>query len=310
MSTITRRSFAGGLGAAGLLAGLPALAQTGAPFIAGVTSDDGYEAWFAQDAGFFAKAGLNVQSQLFNNGATAAAALTGGSLTVACGNVVTVAQARDHGVPIVLIAPSIVYVNTAANNSLMVLRESPVQSAKDLTGKTVGVLSLQGILSLSLKVWIDQNGGDSKNVQLVEITPPQMLAAMQRGTVAAALMVDPFLTAAAPETRVLGLPSGTFGPRTIVTGWFATTDWIKQNPAAAKSYAQIMAQTARWANDPANRDRATQIVAKYLGRTIDLGKTFYAPTFDSDPMQPILTAAYSYKYISRPMTVADITAKV
>lgn len=310
MAHVTRRSFAAGLGSLGVLAARPALAQTAAPLRAGVTSDDGYEAWFAQDLGFFAKSGLNVESQFFNNGAAAAAALTGGSLTVACGNVVTVAQARDHGLPIVMVAPSIVYVNANPNNSLMVLRESPLQTAKDLNGKTVGVLSLQGILSLSLKLWIDANGGDSKTVQLVEITPPQMLAAMQRGTVAAALMVDPFLTAAAAETRLFGLPSGAFGPRSIVTGWFATTDWIKQNGAAAKSFAQIMSQTARWANDPANRDQATQIVAKHLGRTIDLGKTAYAPNFQSDPMQPILAAAFRYKYISRPMTVADITANV
>ena len=50
-----------------------------------------------------------------------------------------------------------------------------------------------------------------------------------------------------------------------------------------------MAQTARWANDLSNRDQATAIVTKNLGRPVDLGKTVYAPTFDSDPMQPILT---------------------
>ena len=306
MPAIARRSFARGSGALGLLAASPGFAQTSAPIRAGVETDE-YEGWFGQDTGFFAKAGLNVETQLFSNGAAGVAALIGGSLTVAGTNVVTVAQARDHGVPIVLIAPSIVYVNSNANNSLMVLRDSPLRSAKDLTGKTVGVLSLQGILSLVTKVWIDKNGGDSTSVQLVEVTPPQMLAAMQRGTVDAALMVDPFLTGAAAETRLLGKPEGALGERLISTGWIAKTDWVEQNRATAKTYAQVIAQIARWANDPANRDQATAIVSKRLGRNVDLGKTVYAPTFDTDPMQPILTEAYRYKYISRPMTVAEIT---
>jgi hypothetical protein len=70
-----------------------------------------------------------------------------------------------------------------------------------------------------------------------------------------------------------------------------------------------MGATARWANDVSNRAQATAIVTKNLGRPVDLGKTFYAPTFDYAPMQPILDDAYKYKFISRPMTVAELVWK-
>jgi NitT/TauT family transport system substrate-binding protein len=309
VSAFSRRSFVAGFGGTALLAALSARGGAAMALHAGVSSDDGYEAWFAQEIGLFAKAGLDVNAQLFPNGSAAAAALIGHSLDFACGNVVTVAQARDHGVPVTLVAPSIVSVASAANTGLTVASDSPIHSAKDLEGKTVGVLSIQGILAMSVKVWLDKNGADSKRVQLVEVTPPEMLAALQRGTVAATLMVDPFLTLWASQVRLLANPVEAIGPRIVSTGWFATTDWIAQNQAAAKAYADVMAATARWANDVSNRAQATAIVTKNLGRPVDLGKTFYAPTFDYAPMQPILDDAYKYKFISRPMTVAELVWK-
>lgn len=306
MNAFSRRSFVAGLSGSALLAASSVPGEAAMSLHAGVTSDDGYEAWFAQDLGLFAKAGLDINAQLFSNGAAAMAGLVGHSLDFACGNVVTVAQARDHGVPVSLVAPSIESVASAANTGITVMPDSPVHSAKDLEGKTLGVLSIQGILAMAVKVWLDKNGADSKLVQLVEITPPQMLAALQRGTVAATLMVDPFLTISAPQVRLLADPVAALGPRIISTGWFATTDWIAQNQAAAKAWADVMAATARWANDVSNRAQATAIATKYLGRPVDLGKTFYAPTFDSAPWQPVLDAAYKYKFISRPVTVAEL----
>jgi NitT/TauT family transport system substrate-binding protein len=306
MTAFSRRSLVAGFGSSALLAALAVPGEAATTIHAGVSSDDGYEAWFAQEIGLFARAGLDVNSQLFPNGSAAAAALMGHSLDFACGNVVTVAQARDHGVPVTLVAPSILYQASAANTGLTVASDSPVRSAKDLEGKTVAVLSIQGILALSVKVWLDKNGGDSKRVQLVEVTPPAMLAALQRGTVAAALMVDPFLTVAGAQVRLLANPVDAIGTRLVSTGWFSTADWIAQNQPAAKAYADVMADTARWANDVTNRAQATAIVTKNLGRPVDLGKTFYAPTFDAAPMQPILDDAYRYTFISRRMTVAEL----
>jgi NitT/TauT family transport system substrate-binding protein len=309
MNAFSRRSFAAGLGGSALLAATSVPGGAAATIHAGVTSDDGYLAWFAADTGLFAKAGLDVNAQLFANGAAAAAAVIGHSLEFGCGNVVTVAQARDHGVPVTLVAPSIVSQAAAANTGITVMPDSPIHSAKDLEGKTVAVLSIQGILAMAVQVWLDKNGADPKKVTLVELTPPAMLAALQRGTVAATLMVDPFLTLSAPQVRLLADPVAAIGPRILSTGWFGTTDWIAQNAAATRTYADVMGAAARWADDPANRAQATAIAAKYLGRPVDLGKTFYAPTFDNAPMQPILDDAYKYKFISRPMTVAELVWK-
>jgi len=205
-----------------------------------------------------------------------------------------------------MVAPSIAYDNSRPNTAIAVLGDGPIRSAKDLNGKTMGILSLQGILALFAKVWLDKNGGDSRQVQLIELAPPEMLAAMQRGTVAAALMVDPFYTSALSQIRVLGYPEGSVGDRHVSTAWFALNSWADQNPAETKAFAQIVSEAGRWANDPANVARATAIVAKNLGQPVDLGKTTWATAWDSATMQPILTEAYRYKFLSKPMAVSEI----
>ncbi len=305
MIGMSRAAFTAGAGAAMWMAGVQRGAAIG-PIRAGVSSEDGYEAWYALETGLFSKAGLDVQSQMVQNGPAAAAAIIGGSLEIAAGNIVSVAQAHDRGLPVVLLAPSVLYVGAAANNALVVMRDSPIRTAKDLEGKPIGSFSLQGILGLATSAWIDKNGGDSKRVQFVEIAAAQTVAALQRGTIAAGIMIDPFLTTAGDQVRIIARPEDALGSRLISTGWFTTSDWANQNAVAARAFASAMADAARWANDPKNRSQATDIVAKYLGRRVDLGKQFYALSFDSDPVQPILDAAYHYKFINHPVTVEQL----
>ena len=306
MTGLSRATFTVGAAGAAMWAAAARSAAAAGPIRTGVSSEDGYEAWFALDTGLFSRAKLDVQSQMVQNGPAAAAAIIGGSLEIAAGNIVSVAQAHDRGLPVVLLAPSVLYVSAAANNGLVVLRDSPIRSAKDLEGKPIGSFSLQGILGLSTMAWIDKNGGDSKRVQFVEVSAPQTVAALQRGTIAAGIMVDPFLTAAGDQVRILARPEDALGSRLISTGWFTTSDWANQNAAAARAFAEAIADAALWANDPKNRQQATDIVAKYLGRRVDLGKQFYARSFGSDPMQPILDAAYHYAFVNHPVTLDQL----
>ena len=54
---------------------------------------------------------------------------------------------------------------------------STVQSGKDLNGKTIAVIALNGITHIAARAWIDQNGGDSATAKFIEVPPPAMPAA-------------------------------------------------------------------------------------------------------------------------------------
>ena len=86
---------------------LLALAATGiasaqaAPLRIGANATDGFAAsLFARDMGFFKKAGLDVDVQIFPNGAAQNAALAGGALDIGISTVTAIANAVLHGISV------------------------------------------------------------------------------------------------------------------------------------------------------------------------------------------------------------------
>jgi NitT/TauT family transport system substrate-binding protein len=295
------------LAAIALAVAAPSRAQTPEKLNVAITANDGYTAFFAQDLGLFQKAGLNVDVKIFANGPAIAAAVASRDLQIGLSNVVTIAQARERGLPFTLVAPVSLVVAGDPSTQMVALPDSPVRTGKDLNNKTIGAASIAGILRLCAQAWIDRNGGDSSTVKFVEVTPGETLAALQRGTIAAALMVDPALAAVRPQIRALGNPMEAIGPRLLVTGFFANDAWIAQNPQVAKTFARVIEEAGRWANDAKNRPAANAILAKYTHNAAsDLGNVVYARTFDSTLLQPILDSAVKYKFLSKPLAAADI----
>ena len=66
---------------------------------------------------------------------------------------------------------------------------SSIRSAKELEGQTVAVGTLVSLTSVSLRMWLAQNGADPAKVQFIEMKFGEMPAALERGTVAAAYLV-------------------------------------------------------------------------------------------------------------------------
>jgi NitT/TauT family transport system substrate-binding protein len=289
----------------------PALhAQTPANLQVAITPNDGYTAFFAQDLGMFRRAGLNVEVKMLANGPAIAAAVASGDLQIGFANVVTIAQARERGLPFTIVAPGSLSIGTDPSTQIVTAPNSPVRSAKDLNGKTLGAATIAGILRLCADVWIDKNGGDSSTVNFVEIAPSETAVALQRGSIAAALMVDPWLTAAGTQIHRLGNPMAAIGPRLLVTGFFANDSWLAQNSQAAKTFTAVIADAAKWGNDPKNRAAAAAIIQKATKNAAgDLGNAVYAPTLEAAQLQPILDSALKYKFIARPLSASEITQR-
>ena len=145
-----------------------AAGQTAAPVrVAALPVDVGALSYFAQEQGFFKKHGLDVQIVTGTNGAAIAAAVAGGSMDIGDGNITTLALAHERGVPFVMVAPSGAYSSKAPTAALLVLRNSAIKSAKDLTGKIVAVSAARDISEVAVRSWMDKNGagGDSLEVR-------------------------------------------------------------------------------------------------------------------------------------------------
>jgi len=266
------------------------------------------EVFYAQELGYFTKAGLNVEITIMQNGAAIGSAVVAGSLQVGSSSTLIIANAQAKGLPFAFIAPGGQYNDAMPSTVLVVPATSTIQSAKDLAGKTIAVLSLRGIDQSSTEKWIDDNGGTSAGVKFVEISPPEMPAALARGTVDAAMLAEPYLDSAKTSVRVLGKAYGAVAKSWLIAGWFSSTDWIAQNPDTVRKFADVMRQSADWAN--ANPVKAAAILSKYTKASIDRIHTTYGRTLDPALIAPVIDIGVQYKILPKAVPPTDLIAKV
>jgi NitT/TauT family transport system substrate-binding protein len=309
------RSAALALLAGGVLAVTrPAAAQTALPLVRiGTDPIDSFgEAYFGDDRGIFRDNGVNVQVNTFANGSTIIQGVAAGDLDVGLANIVQIAAGIAHGIPFQMIAPAALYSAKHAYSHLCVAKNSPLQTAKDLDGTTIAVSTLNDFNQLGVVAWLEHNGVPAARVKFVELKFPEMGAALQRGTVAAATISEPSLSAALHDgqARLFADVYAVIAPEFANIVWFSTKTWLQANPATAKKFVAGIYATARWANTHQS-DSAGIIarVAKLDPSAVALMTRAYFAT-SNDPKYVAAPLDFSYKYglLPRAVSTAEFMA--
>jgi NitT/TauT family transport system substrate-binding protein len=294
---LNRRNALAGLGAGLAAAASPRIASANDPLhIASIPLDAGAEAYYAYDMGYFRDAGIDATVDSIPSGAAILAAVAGGAVDVGFANLISIAVAYKHNVPVTLLAPGSLYTATIPTSVLMVPKDSPAKTGRDLNGKTLAVNGLKTITQYAPELWIDKNGGDSSTVKFVEMTFPQIVEALGSNRVDAAIVADPFIAQAKPAARILADAYDAIGSRYIIGCWFSTTQWAAAHPALAGRFAQAIARTAQWANT--HKPQSGVILAKYSKMDPAVAATMlrvdYAPRFVKSDMQPVIDLVARY----------------
>jgi NitT/TauT family transport system substrate-binding protein len=229
--------------------------------IAGIPLESSSEAAYARDVGFLAKAGLEADIQTMVNGAAIAATIVSGGIDIGYIPVDTLAAIHQKGIPLVAVAPCTEYLSGAQTGALLTGANSAVRTGKDLAGKTVAVVALNGVTHLATRAWIDQTGGDSATVRYVELPPSAMLAALDAGRVDAAYDGEPYLEIAKKTDRVLFYGNDAIAKHYLSSVWCAALPWVKDHSDAVRRFASAMRETAEWAAK--NPARAGELFASY-----------------------------------------------
>jgi NitT/TauT family transport system substrate-binding protein len=199
------------------------------------------------------------------------------------------------------------WVTALATAELVVAKDSPLQSAASFNGKTIAITGLADLTYYGTKAWIDRNGGDTASIKWVELPFPEMAAAVATHRVDGAMIAEPFLEAAKSQVKFVAPVDDAVAPRFMSTGWIATDAWIKAHPVEAAKFAEIMRQTAVWAN--AHQKESAQILLHHTRITAETAATMsrvtYATTLDPKLLQPSIDAAA--KYATTPMRVTPAT---
>lgn len=281
-------------------------AQTKTVRIASAYNDAYALSYFARDGGFFKRAGIDVDIQLFPNTQTSLQAIAGGSLDVAVADAVQIGNAVNSGIEAGFFAPSAVYTSAMPTTYICVAKSGPVKTAKDLAGRTIGVVALHSLMTVGLEQYLKDNGIDPTAVKQVEMNFPVMEAAVTRGTVDAVILAEPFLSAAT-ETRVLGDPLGAIAKNFLLSGQIAMRKWIADNRALADKLAKAYVATAAWANS--HHDETATFLATYSNVPAEKIRTLRRATFGTSliaaQVQPVLDMALTYGSLQKAVRAQD-----
>ncbi|HXF34023.1 MAG TPA: ABC transporter substrate-binding protein [Candidatus Acidoferrales bacterium] len=275
-------------------------------------SDDLRPMLYAQKAGLFTKAGLNVVLERSSSGAVVAQAIVGGAMDVGKASLSSLIAAYARGIPFELIAPSAIHRASSANSAVIVTTASPIRAPLDLQNKTVSCTAIGDIGYLGLRAMIDAQGGDSSTVKWVEIPTSAVALAIEQGRVDAGVTTEPYMTKDLRSGKVRILVDMLNGyPRPILeSAFFATKDYVEKNRDVVARFAKALQQASSYSNT--HEAETVPLFAAFGGLDADtaaqMHRTFTPTTFDAAQIQPVIDLAAKYKVIPRRFDAREFIA--
>ncbi len=252
--------------------------------------------FYGNEMGFFKNAGLEVDVQAMPNGEAVTVALTGGSIDIGCSECVSLILAFHRGLPITIVAPGGLQTPRSSVGMFFVQKDSTATTGRDINGKTVAVVGLNGFAQYGTQNWLDKTGGTSSTVKFIQLSGAQIAVALQDGRVDGAFVPEPFVSAVKKVARPITNPMAAIAPTFLSSAHFASTPWAKANPDQVRRFQVAIRQTADWANK--NHDQSAVIlekVARVAPEVVEASvRAFYGTRLEPGLLQPLIEVAAKY----------------
>jgi ABC-type nitrate/sulfonate/bicarbonate transport system substrate-binding protein len=161
-------------------------------------------AMVAKEEGIFEKHNLDVELTIVQNLATLPGAM-GRQFDLGAITAPDIIKANSQNVDVVLVSGSADDSPDSAVSEIMLPPGSPIKTAKDLEGKTVGAASLGGNIHPSVLYYLQENGVDAKKVKFVEVPHPNHFDQLKSKRVDATESLEPFKTRMKGELKATAL---------------------------------------------------------------------------------------------------------
>lgn len=305
-SASSSASTAGGSGAKGLthikVAVLPATDT--APLYLGISR------------GFFRQEGLAVTTTTLASGSSMVPAILNGQEQFGFSNTFSTITAASKHLPVQIVAPgSTANGKTAVSaNALLVSKKSGITSdPKSLEGKTIAVTSIGDSGMTCTEEWMKRAGADPSKVHFVEFSFPEMVSAIQRGTVDGAVLVEPFQTIGLGSSLVKAAdPSGAvLAPGGPLAVYFGDKQYIASHPTQVQEFQKAMAESMDYAQSHPAAARAA--IAPVLKLPAPVAQKMRLPLWDPNltdaDVQKVASIALDQKLISQPVSASTLLVK-
>jgi NitT/TauT family transport system substrate-binding protein len=227
----------------------------------------------AEQLGEFKKAGVEVEMVNFKGGSQALTAVLGGSADVVSGYF-------DHCVNLAAknqaLQAFVVYDRFPGFALVVAPKNSgTIASVKDLAGKRVGVSAPGSSTDFFLKYMLSKAGVDPNSVGVVGIgLEATAIAAMEQGSVDAAIMLDPAVTLLQGKNKDLKILSDTrtqhdtvavFGGEYPGGALYTRADWIGSHQKEVQALTNAMVATLMWIHSHTPEEIMAKMPADMVG---------------------------------------------
>jgi len=234
---------------------------------------------------FFQDQGLRLKPQLIQGGAAITAAVLSGNLQVGFSNNVSLIIASSKHLPVRIVAAGVQAGPRPDHDyvELVVPSSSPIHSLADLEGKTVAVNNLDNIGPLSVNAALQKAGVDIAKVRYIEVSFPDMQAALEGHRVDAAWVVEPFLSAleSAPGgVRVLSVTPAVVAPYFPISSYFVTLPYLQSHRDLVDRFVRAMNHSLQYAQTHPEAVRA--VVPTYTKIPAEVAQRMTLPQWRTD----------------------------
>ncbi|RMX05017.1 taurine ABC transporter substrate-binding protein [Corticibacter populi] len=217
------------------------------------------------------RTGYKVTYRQIGSGAEVVRALASGAIDIGEAGSSPFAAALSQGVPIEVFW---ILDNINDAEALVARKDSGVQSIADLKGKKIA-LPFASTTHFHLLVALEKEGIKPGEVQILNLRPPEILAAWQRGDIDATFIWDPVLAQVKQDGSVLvtsGQIAGETGKATF-DAIAVRKDFAKDHDAFLTEFVKVLAETDQdYVNNKAGWSAGSdkvRAVAKWSGATAE-----------------------------------------
>jgi NitT/TauT family transport system substrate-binding protein len=207
--------------------------------------------YLGKQKGFFSNRKIDLTLTTAQGGAAILPAVLSGQYQFGFSNTISLLLAKSQNAPVKVVSNG--------NNStgvdgedfagLFVKADSPIQSPKDLAGKTVAANTLKNIVETSVRASVRKDGGDAAAVKFTELPFPEQVAALQAGRVDAIFVVEPFQqTAVAAKARKIASSYVDAAPNLTVAMYFTSQQLIGSNADLVTRFTEAMKESLAYAD--------------------------------------------------------------
>ncbi len=239
--------------------------------------------YLGKQKGFFSGRNIDLTLQTSQGGAAIVPGVVSGQFQFGFSNVTSLILAKSRGLPIRMVSNGVASTGKdgADFGGVLVKADSPIQSAKDLAGRTVAVNTLKNIGDTTVRASVRKAGGDPATVQFVELGFPDQPAALAAGRVDAIWVVEPFVTAAkAQGARLVASNYVDAAADLTVATYFTSQELIAKNPDLVKRFKEAMAESLAYAS--AHPDEVRAVIGTYTQITADVTAKITLPAWPAE----------------------------